>query len=509
MKEFFATYPYAAWSIVSILLAAVVIATLWEKVKWWWMNTWYAFPVIGATARLARDSNRAGDNGWFKSELTLCRDYKKFIRIRDEHDFNEKITYLTKAGDLGRRGTPFLIWVLTCALVFIEAMGFSYVLAGYTIPGASENLQQMGAVGIAFMISVLLVAFTHFSGHELYVSSKIAAARRGWKDNQRSHDFQSGDIALARSQNLDDDTPHYTQLANRVGAHAKYIVTIGTAVFILFVAIGATYVRGQVLEKMLHQQVVGEQSTLAQPAANSGLDMSSNALPPDDVKSNNDANTRAQQDEENIDRHGGWGTFIVLAFIFVFLQLLGVLFGFKWGFAGRESDLAFKAIGRGRYSSYADVRAHYSEIADAAQARLEGLQQRMMDRNGSSGTRGVHTSKTFTDFMHMERASDLRDRESERDHTRSSHDMATARKIAPAVVVEAAPIAQVTPAVPVAEPVLTPVAAAVTADADDELIRLRQQLAEREQAKVAQDERQAEISRLKAQLAELDGDAKP
>lgn len=34
-----------------------------------------------------------------------------------------------------------LSWVLTIALVFVEAMGFSYVLAGHTLPGASENMQ--------------------------------------------------------------------------------------------------------------------------------------------------------------------------------------------------------------------------------------------------------------------------------------------------------------------------------------------------------------------------------
>jgi len=41
MKEFFDTYPLAAWSVVSVLMAAVVIMTLWEQVKWWWFNCAY------------------------------------------------------------------------------------------------------------------------------------------------------------------------------------------------------------------------------------------------------------------------------------------------------------------------------------------------------------------------------------------------------------------------------------------------------------------------------------
>ena len=41
-----------------------------------------------------------------------------------------------------------------------KALGFSYVLAGYTI--ASESLQQIGALAIAFVVSIILIGFTHF-----------------------------------------------------------------------------------------------------------------------------------------------------------------------------------------------------------------------------------------------------------------------------------------------------------------------------------------------------------
>lgn len=509
MKEFLSTYPMAVWSVVSVLLAAIVIASLWERVKWWWLNTWYAFPFFGNEARLARDPNRASEGGWFKSELKLCRDYKQYLRLRDEQDFDEKVSYLTKAGDLGRRNTPFAIWLLTCVLVFIEAMGFSYVLAGYTIPGASENLQQLGALGIAFMISVLLVAFTHFSGHELYVSGRIAQARRSWIDEGRSRPLTSGEVALSNPQSKDDSEAAYTQLANRVGTHAKYIITIGTALFVIFVAVGATYVRGQVLEKTLHQSVTGSSLSLDQQG---GLNLNALRLPSADAQANAAAQERARQDGENIDRHGGWGTFVVLAFIFVFLQILGVLFGYKWGFAGKQSKDAFRAIGNGRYSSYADVRAHYGEIVDTAQARLESLQQRLMERNGSSGTRGVHSTKSFKDFLHDERAAELRDRNSERHHAEQRKVLVTTTTQIPATLVQTVQVlpeqlqvsAPSTPAVAVAAATTAPLAPArADVSADDELDMLRRQLALKEN-----EAKQAEIARLKAQLAQLnDGTA--
>lgn len=425
IKEFFDASPGMAWSIVSVLIAMVVMVALWDKLKWWWLNTWVSFPLIGRIATLSKDLNRdTTDNAWFKVEKALCRDYKKFIRIQDEHDFNEKIEYLTKAGDNGRAPMPTWIWVLTALLVFVEAMGFSYVLAGWTIPGASESLQQTGALGIAFIISVILVAFTHWTGHELHGATKIKNARREWTEDGRKQKFTTGIVPLARPQSIDDEQPGYTQLANRVGTHESYKITGATILIVLIVAAGATYVRGQVLEKALHQEVVGQgnQTAVTLSSGADGLDMSAKgannpSLPDADIAQNQAAKDKAVMDEINIDRHGGWGTFIVLAFIFVFLQILGVIFGYKWGFAGQNSKAAFKAIGNGRYTSYSDVREHYKEIADTAQAKLENLQQKLMDRNAQIGTDGMHTSKTFYDFMEISRQEDSRDRANERQHT--------------------------------------------------------------------------------------------
>ena len=433
MKEFFAASPALAWSIVSVMLALLAISILWTKVVWWWHNTWYSFPLIGKVSTLSRDTNRDSlDPTWFKAEKALCRDYKKFIRIQDEHDFNEKVTYLTKAGDNGRRGTPGLIWILTAALVFVEAMGFSYVLAGYTIPGASENLQQLGAYGIAFLISVILVAFTHFAGHEIYRSLKVKTARQDWSEGGRQGKTTSGTVPLARQQSVDEDQPGYVQLMNRVGTTSSFFISICTAVFVIVVAIGATYVRGQVLEKQLHQQVTGQgnvSTDISAKLSRDGLDMSVKSsaqgikLPADDAASNKRAVDKAQEDDVSIDRHGGWGTFIVLAFIFVFLQLLSVFFGFRWGFAGKDSASAHRAIGGGRYSSYADVREHYKDIADTAQSKLEHLQQKLMNRNSNQGTHGLHTTKTFYQFMDGERVRETADRANELNHATQRGDM--------------------------------------------------------------------------------------
>lgn len=420
IKDVFATSPVLAWSVVGVLLAFMVIAVLWERVKWWWLNTWMSFPLIGRIARLAKDINRENsESTWYKAEVALCRAYQQFIRIKDEHDFNEKVAYLTKAGDNGRRPTPVFIWLLTIVLVFVEAMGFSYVLAGWTIPGASESAQQIGAIGIAFMVSVILVAFTHWAGHELYVTGKVNGARKEWVEAGKEGRLKTRDVALATPQSVDDDQPGYTQLGNRVGTAASYKITILTMIIIAVVAAGATYVRGQVLEKMIHDEVVGQKSDLTSSNDSNGLGFGNGGvipLPAEDATMNFEAKIKAVDDAADIERHGGWGTFIVLAFIFIFLQILGIVFGFKWGFAGRESKTAYVAMGAGRFSSYSDVREYYKQVADVAQAKLEQLQQRMMDENSRTGGKGVHTANKFYDFMRRVREEDAADHKNESQH---------------------------------------------------------------------------------------------
>lgn len=419
MKELFTVFPLAAWSIVSALVALVLVVALWDQVKWWWFNTWVSFPFVGRIASLSKDGEEDTQApGWFKGERTLCQEYKNFVRIQDEDDFNEKVSYLTKAGDNGRKATPVWIWLLTVSMVLVEALGFSYVLAGYTLPGASENLQGQGALGIAFLISVILVAFTHLAGHELYKSGLIRNARRDWVENKKKHDLGTGTIPLASPQSKDDKEPAYSQLCNRVGKHPSYKLFGLTVVFVLLVACLATYVRGQVLEKELTQRIAQstEQANTASTSTKNSLDMSSNStqLPDSDINADKDTNKKVATEEVDIDRHGGWATFIVLAFVFIFLQILGVIFGYRWGFAGQNSAAAFNDIGKGRYSSYTAVREHYQQIADTAEAKLSVLQQKMMGRNSDTGGSKLDATKTFRDFIQETRIALKADRDNER-----------------------------------------------------------------------------------------------
>lgn len=375
------------WAVLTSVVAMILVKMYWDKVKWWWMNTWYAFPLIGKSARLAGDDTRDEQHhGWLKSERTLCSDYAKFIGVRSKKEFDQYNSYLERSGDLGRSPLSPFMWILIAALVVVEAMGFSYVLAGYTIPGASEAMQSYGAMGIAFLISVILVAFTHYTGGELYRNGKVKEARQEWRDDGKKGQLTYKTNVALSNNSEDDDKPHYTQMAHRVGKKPSHMISALTLVFVLVVAVFATYVRGVVLEKELTAEVAGTQSNYFN-------------VPKDLADVASAAQVKTLQDTQQLDREGGWGTFIVLAFIFVFLQILGVILGYKYGFAGLQSKQAYKGLGSGKFHTYDEVLHHVEEVVGVAQARLEDLQQRLEEHNSLHGNQAVNTQKSFRNFL--------------------------------------------------------------------------------------------------------------
>jgi hypothetical protein len=406
MKEFFHEMPYLAWSLVLIMLALAIVAAKWEQVKWWAHNTWYSFPLVGRVATLSKSTKRDTNRGnWFVSEKNLCEDYYKFLPVKSEYEFMEAIKYLKFSGDSGRSPLPIAYWILNILFVIAEALGFSYVLAGFTVPGASENTQQMAALGLAFVISALLIYFAHESGKELYKSKKIDDARREWEDRFNNHGvFRTQIIGYTDSQSLDDDQPICSRLVNRAGDQSTYKTVLLTIFLVLAVAIGATYVRVNVLEKQLQEQITGKNNPepsltikIGENSLNfSGVGKGIN-LPINDAKENSLADKKALDDSVNLDRHGGWGTFAVLAVIFIFLQGMGVRLGYRYSFAGNESEDAYKTTGG--YKRYALIRERYDFICNTAQSKLSELQQRMMHRNSRMGNTGVHTTLSFREFL--------------------------------------------------------------------------------------------------------------
>ncbi len=405
--------------------AAMVLAfviTHWQEVKFWWLNVTYNFPFIGKISRLSNDIEGFDENHkWFYSEERLCRDYYNFyVKVdKDSESFDEAKAYLHSAGELGRKPTPTLIWVMIFALVIVEAFGFAYVLAGFTIPGASEATQQKGAVGVAAMLAILLVWLTHMTGQELHKNTLIKKIRRWYKNDNAGgsnwRDLKPDEQLITIDNTFDDEkSPNYIRMLNRVDVNDKvkatYTKTILTLFFIFVVAIGATYIRDQVLKQEIassHESAVNifnnDASPFSDTDASSDDDIGAlfGDTSGDDAKEdltalfggeekaqtqNKSVSANSIIDETNL--KGGEATFLILGLMFVFIQILGIFFGMHWDFAGRESKEAYGCLRgfstKNAFLSFYDrAKTH---IARTAQKQLQKLQHKMNIINDNSGT---------------------------------------------------------------------------------------------------------------------------
>lgn len=384
------------WALISVLVAAIALHYFWEKAKFFALRIWYSLPLIGKLSRLSSDTHTNAQ--WFAAERQLCNDFYGFIGDRASADAYQKATdYLSKVGELKRRPLSTWGWILIIGLVVVEALGFSYVLAGYSIPGASERLQQQAALGIAFLISVLLVALTHLAGAELYANSLIRKARTLWANTHNNNANLASSQQLPLDRTFEDDhEPGYRQILHRVTHNATvtpgYLVTVLTLLFVVLVAVGSTYVRGQVLERELIEETNNPQ------ASEPWLD--SIPLPPELKSIEEEAGQKAQQDVRNAQQRGGWATFIVLAVIFFFLQVFGILIGFYTGFASSQGKEA--ATIRGAHETlesfirFREQQIHW--VSRIAQSYLSELQRRLK-QTCTNPLIGLSHERTFSRFV--------------------------------------------------------------------------------------------------------------
>ena len=384
LKEFLEAYRYFIYTVLLILLTAIVIKNYWEQIRFWWKCTWYSFPQIGKIASLSKDTRSIDSNGWFSSESTLCSEFNTFYNSFDKNaeDFDRSKAYLSKVDELDRKPFPWYIWIIISVLVAIEALGFAYVLAGFTIPGASESTQQYGAAGIAIIISILLVILTHATGHEIYVNELIKKARDYYNNDLRDNkpNLEKNSKVTLEKDEIDDDDRNYLQIINRIKTNGsvtvEWKIAKWTCALIIIIAIGATIIRGQALEKQLNEEITNIQTNVY------------SSYPSDLGKSQENADSKALDERQNYDRTGGWITFIILAVLFVFIQYLGIFFGKKWGFAGIESLKAFEYTNS--FNTKQDFINYFKQekenIEKIAQQKLQLLQQNMYQTASTSST---------------------------------------------------------------------------------------------------------------------------
>ena len=380
---------------------------------------------------------------WFYSEERLCRDYYNFYEKvdKDSESFDEAKAYLHSVGELGRKPTPTFIWIMIFTLVIVEAFGFAYVLAGFTIPGASEATQQKGAMGVAAMLAILLVWLTHMTGQELHKNTLIKKIRRWYKNDNAGgsnwRDLKPDEQLISIDNTFEDEkSPNYIRMLNRLDVNDKvqatYIKTILTLLFIGAVAIGATYIRHITLQNEIasaHESAINIFNDDASPFGDASADdmgtLFGDATTDDaeddlaslfggeaaSTSSQSNAPASKLSNEDINNQKGGDATFVILGLLFVFIQILGIFFGMHYDYAGRESKEAYECLKgfstkKAFLSYYEKAKTH---IARVAQKQLQKLQHKMNIINDHSGTDAETTAilrnnkdRTFKQYLTFE-----------------------------------------------------------------------------------------------------------
>lgn len=341
MEDFFGFITKNIVAIGTMAAAALVIMAYIanQRFKLWVVDFWATFPVIGTIARLSRDKTK-GNNGWLRAEEKLCAAYKPFVNLITRRMFDQRIEYMRKSADLGRTPTPMWAWFLLVILVIAEGMGFSYLLGTWMAREGSANTHTLLMFAIVLVLCVILVALTHFAGHQYYRTSLLRSCFARYKE-RGSDEYSVHTVALKDDQDIDSREPDFKQTINRVGKHShdvgSYAGGIIAIIAIAFIAIVSTYMRVQNMEAEMARVVTGE-AHVASSSQASGNPFDALLLPESVTSSQNAADSQAKNEEMNAFSKEGLAAFAMLGFIFVITQIVGMGTGYKYGFAGRESD---------------------------------------------------------------------------------------------------------------------------------------------------------------------------
>lgn len=413
-----------------------------NRFKLWVVDFCVTFPVIGHIARLSKDKTQ-GTPGWLRSEEKLCASYKPFVNLMTRDMFNQRIEYLRKAADLGRSPTPFFVWTLLVVLVIAEGLGFSYLLGSWMAREGSANTHTLLMFAIVLVLCVILVALTHFAGHQYYRTSLLRSCFARYKE-RGSDEYSVSTVSLNMDQSVDSKDPDFKQTINRVGKHShdvgSYAGGIIAIIAIAFIAVVSTYMRVKNMESELIRETTGH-TVQAQAAASSGNPFDTLVLPTEVQASQQDADSKAQNEALDAVSSEGLAAFAMLGFIFVITQIVGMGAGYKYEFAGRESQKAFNGLGG--FSTYEDYLAYFRPLRDMVNGRLKDLQQRIESKSHTK----LELRNSFDDYLREQRLKDREDSQINFDP----------------IAADRTPIAATTAQVPPAAPVPVPVASVAPA----------------------------------------------
>lgn len=273
--------------------------------------------------------------------LNLLKNRK--ISHNDKSLYEKSRNYLEKVEEYKRKPMPLFILIVLIFAVVIEAMGFAYIFSDYILSDASNSDLRVAGVLGAVLIASILVPLTHVTGEQIYYNKKIDTLE-SYFDGKKDVEFDSIPHLRIENTNKDDDlNSRATSIYSRTEPEIKKgkfvrkrYLPMFTALLILVIAVGAYKVREEtyLTKEKRESQAFEEQ-------AKASFNKDTKSLPSfliDTSKDNADVQNRGIIESK---RRSNLITYVILMFMFLGIQVIGIFSGMNWGFIGKESKLAY------------------------------------------------------------------------------------------------------------------------------------------------------------------------
>lgn len=423
--NFIMANAYAIIVLVSIIF--MIVAFQSNSVRFFWTDFWVTFPIrlpyLENIASLSQKEH-PGSDGWMAAEEQLCTKYKPFFpRIISEESFEQNIEYMAATHDLGRTPTPFKVYLLLFVLLALESVGFSYMLS-QTFE-ASERMTQIITFAVVVLIAILFAYYMHLAGHSFYRANVI---RSHYKDKKigASKEFDGKTYQLAKNQFDDKNESSYFRCVRRVSDKSRdkgSYVLFGIAVAII--VLGLTFTTWMRFEQ---DSSLETSTTAGLSQGTSSGNPFAKELPQMVTDPNNQAVQKAKDELQDHNKNKNVAAYLFFGLIFVLTQVVGIIFGHKYGFLGKETYYKNKETGawvgayantKG-YSGYEEYLASYDEKIDLVNRRLKTLQDKLRDLFPNLDT---SLNKNFREFLKIQARSYVKKDVSNIDDTVNKSDM--------------------------------------------------------------------------------------
>lgn len=278
------------------------------------------------------------------SVLYYAYKYKKVYHGNQEL-YKKSKNYLEKAEEFRRKPLPLGIFIVLVFMVIIEAIGFSYIFSQYILNDASNSDLRIAGVLGAILLAMILVPLTHVSGEAIYYNKKIDTLDSYFIGRDDIKMSEIGYLGIDNTNEDDNKKDRAYSIFSRIepeikkGKFVRKKIILGiTIIIIAAIAIGSYKVRESsylTQEKMISDKFDNR---------NSKFNKEVGGLPDfmvDAIKQNAVTQNRAILESK---RNSNLTTYIVLMFMFIAIQVIGIFSGMNWGFVGKESKQAYLNI---------------------------------------------------------------------------------------------------------------------------------------------------------------------